>query len=163
MALIRSNGQTHPIVRAHPLIKIRAIESTDFPEWLNLWNANNLGHKDEDVTSQTWARLNDENAPVHGLVAEDKGEIVGLIQYILHPTTGSLNDICYMQDVFVDPAHRQKGIARTMIEALAKIGKREQWGRIYWMAEGKNEAAQALYKTLGHKLDFTLHILPTTP
>jgi len=142
-------------------MKIRAIEPTDFPEWLALWNANNLGHVNEPVTTQTWTRLNDEDAQVFGLVAEDKGTLVGLVQYILHPTTGSIADVCYMQDVFVAPDYRNKGIARAMIETLEGIGKREKWGRIYWLAESNNEAAQALYKTLGHTLDFTLHILPT--
>jgi len=142
-------------------MNIRAIQSDDFPQWLALWNANNLGHKDEAVTTETWTRLNDDEAQVFGLVAEDKGTLVGLIQYILHPTTGSIDPVCYMQDVFVEPAHRGKGLARKMIEALEKMGKCEKWARIYWLAEAKNEAAQALYKSLGHKLDFTLHILPT--
>ena len=141
-------------------MKIRSIQPNDFPQWLTLWNANNMGHKDEAVTTETWTRLNDERSDVYGLVAEDKDGLVGLLQYILHPTTGSLAPVCYMQDVFVPPEHRQKGIARQMIGALEKIGTREKWARIYWLAEEKNEAAQALYKSLGQKMEFTLHILP---
>ena len=142
-------------------MKIRPVSPDDFPAWLALWNANNLGHKDEDVTTQTWTRLNDAQSDVHALVAENKAELIGLLQYVLHPTTGSIEPVCYMQDVFVAPEHRSQGIARTMIETLEQIGKREKWARIYWLAEASNEAAQALYKSLGHKLDFTLHILPT--
>lgn len=141
-------------------MKIRSVTSDDFPAWLGLWNANNLGHKDEAVTTQTWTRLLDDNAQVFGLVAEDKGQLIGLLQYVVHPTTGSVSDICYMQDVFVEPDHRGKGIARKMIGELEKIGKREKWARIYWLAEANNEAAQALYKSLGQTMDFTLHILP---
>ncbi|MFK7840453.1 MAG: N-acetyltransferase family protein [Bdellovibrionales bacterium] len=141
-------------------MKIRPLTDHDFPQWLTLWNANNLGHKNEAVTTQTWVRLNNDNSPVCALVAEDKGSLIGLVQYVLHPTTGSVEDVCYMQDVFVDPDHRGKGIARQMIEHLERLGKQEKWARIYWLAEAKNEAAQALYKSLGHKLDFTLHILP---
>ena len=144
-------------------MKIRSVENQDFPAWLALWDANNLGQKDEDVTTQTWTRLNDETSPVCALVAEDKDALVGLLQYVLHPTTGSIDDICYMQDVFVVPEARGKGIARKMIRELERIARAEKWGRIYWLAESKNEAAQALYKSLGHKLDFTLHILPTKP
>lgn len=105
-------------------------------------------------------RLNDDAFPVHALVAEDKGELVGLLQYVLHYTTGSIEQVCYMQDVFVVPERRAQGIARAMIQSLAQIGKREKWGRIYWLAEESNAAAQALYKSLGHRLDFSLHILP---
>lgn len=140
-------------------IQVRPIKQTDFPQWLPLWDGNNLGKRDEAVTSETWSRLTDENSAVNGLVAEENGTIVGLVHYILHPTTGSLTDVCYMQDVYVDPASRQKGIARKMIKALEQIGKKEKWGRMYWLAESDNEAAQALYKTLGVKLNFTLHIM----
>ena len=140
-------------------IQVRPIKQTDFPQWLPLWDGNNLGKRDEAVTSETWSRLTDENSAVNGLVAEENGTIVGLVHYILHPTTGSLSDVCYMQDVYVDPASRQKGIARKMVESLEQIGKREKWGRMYWLAESDNEAAQALYKTLGVKLNFTLHIM----
>ena len=64
-----------------------------------------------------------------------------------------------MQDVYVDPAQRKQGIARRMIEALSREGKTQKWPRIYWLAERDNEAAQNLYKSLGVKLDFTLHVL----
>ncbi len=141
-------------------MKIRGVRSDDFPQWLTLWNANNLGHKDADVTTQTWTRLLDENADVYGLVAEDKAALIGLLQYVLHPTTGSTKPVCYMQDVFVSETFRQQGIAKRMIKALETIGRREKWERIYWLAEEKNDGAQALYKTLGHRLEFSLHIMP---
>lgn len=141
------------------MIKIRPINSEDFPEWLALWNANNQGHKNEELTTTTWMRLNDPGAQVFGLVAESNSRLIGLLQYIVHPTTGSVAPVCYMQDVFVEPAQRKKGIARAMIKELERIGKCEKWARIYWLAEADNVAAQALYKTLGHKMNFTIHIL----
>ena len=141
-------------------MKIRTLTPNDFPEWLALWNANNMGYKDEAVTTQTWARLLDNSSTVNALVAEDTGALIGLLQYVIHPTTGSLTDICYMQDVFVAPEKRGKGIAKKMIKELERLGRQEKWSRIYWLAEADNEAAQALYKNLGQKMDFTLHILP---
>lgn len=141
-------------------MNIRPAKSDDFPQWLDLWNANNLGHKDEDVTTQTWARILDDDVDVHALVAEGKDTLVGLLQYVVHPTTGSVQPVCYMQDVFVLPENREQGIARKMIAELERIGMREKWARVYWLAEESNEAAQALYKSLGQKMEFSLHILP---
>ncbi len=141
-------------------IIIRPLVPQDFPDWLPLWDANNMGMRNEAVTSQTWSRLIDENSSVKGLCALEKGRMVGLVHYILHPTTGHLEPVCYMQDLFVDPQRRKKGIARKMVEQLTKIGKQKKWARLYWLAEAKNEAAQALYKNLGVKLDFTLHVQP---
>lgn len=143
------------------MLRVRPLQSTDYEGWLPLWDGNNLGHRDEAVTKQTWARLNDAQFPVHGLLALKDNQPVGLLHYIVHPTTGSLKNVCYMQDVYVDPTHRQQGIARAMIEELTRIGKTEKnWARIYWLAEASNEAAQRLYKNLGVKLDFTLHVMP---
>ena len=139
-------------------VKIRPIENRDFPDWLPLWDGNNLGQRDEEVTSETWSRLTDPNSAVHGLVAERDGELAGLLHYIIHPTTGSLKDVCYMQDVYTDPNHRKQGIARALIEELANIGK-NKWARIHWFAEADNKAAQHLYQTLGVKLNFTLHVM----
>ncbi len=140
-------------------VAIRTLEQDDFPQWLPLWDGNNMGKRDEAVTTQTWMRLTDPEAPVHGLCAMRGGEMLGLVHYVLHPTTGSLAPVCYMQDLYVDPAHRGQGIARRLVEHLVRIHKREKWTRMYWIAEADNIAAQKLYKNIGVKIDFTVHVL----
>jgi GNAT superfamily N-acetyltransferase len=141
-------------------VSIRPLQSHDYAQWLPLWNANNLGVVNEAVTARTWARLMDADENVCGLAAEQDGNLVGLLHYILHPTTGSLDPACYMQDVFVAENARRHGIARKLVEALIAEGRKQGWARIYWLAEGKNEAAAALYKNLGVQLDFNLYVVP---
>lgn len=141
------------------MIKIRPLTPDDFPNWLPLWDGNNQGTRDVDVTSETWARLNDKDYPVHGLCAIDGETMKGLVHYIVHPTTGSIAHACYMQDVYVDPEFRGQGIAKKLVKAVAKIGATQKWSRMYWIAEADNEAAQALYNNIGVKLDFTLHVM----
>lgn len=141
-------------------LKIRPLTADDLPHWLPLWDGNNKGKRDEAVTTETWARITDPDFPVFGLCAELNGKIVGLVHYVLHYTTGNITQVCYMQDVYVDPAVRGKGIARAMVMELSKIAFENKWARLYWLAEADNEAAQALYRNIGVKLDFTLHVLP---
>ena len=141
-------------------IKIRPFEFNDFPQWLPLWNENNLGHINEPVTTSTWGRLMDEQSSVKGLAAMEGDVMAGFLHYILHPVTGHIEPACYMQDVYVSPAFRQKGIGLKLVRELADIGKKQKWARLYWLAEAQNEAAQALYKKIGVKLNFTLHVLP---
>ena len=141
-------------------ITIRPLQLNDFPSWLPLWNANNLGHRNEIVTTETWSRLTNDHNPVCGICALKNGEMVGLVHYILHPTTGSIENACYMQDVFVHEDHRSQGIAKKMIVDLIEIGKKEKWSRLYWLADASDDAAQALYKNIGVKMNFTLHIQP---
>lgn len=139
---------------------IRSLEMSDFPQWLPLWNANNQGVVNEAVTTETWGRICDPDIQVFAMGAFEGEVLAGLVQYVVHPITGTIEPVCYMQDVFVDEEHRRKGIARRMVEELARIGKREKWARMYWLAERDNEAAAALYKNIGVTLDFALHILP---
>ncbi len=153
-------------------VRIAELQPADFPDWLPLWDGNNQGQKNEAVTTETWARLTGADWQVYGLGAwiipspprgEGQGEgaiLAGILHYVIHPTTGNVKQVCYMQDLYVDPALRRQGIARALLDELARKGRREDWARIYWLAEESNEAAQTLYKTLGVKLDFSLHVLP---
>ncbi len=142
-------------------LTIRPLKSEDFPKWLPLWDGNNLGTRDEEVTTKTWERLTcADNKQVNGIVAEENGELLSIIHYILHPTTGAINEVCYLQDVYVAPEHRRKGIAKQMVHDLTKIGRQEKWGRMYWLTENDNKAARAMYEKIGVKLDFTFYVLP---
>lgn len=140
---------------------IKPLEKSDYKNWLPLWNANCHHKVTQDVTNQTWQRICDPQSDIGGLAAHVDDKLAGIVHYVLHPVTGHLKPAAYMQDVFVAEDMRRQGIARALIEHLALEGKQEGWARLYWLAEGSNVAAQNLYKTLGIKVDFTLHILPT--
>jgi GNAT superfamily N-acetyltransferase len=139
---------------------IRPLHRNDYDQWLPLWQENCLGQITDDVTAETWRRLTNVKEPVFGLVAEERGTIAGLLHFILHPTTGQIEPVCYMQDLFIAEDYRRQGYARRLLWELHETGKKQGWARIYWVAERDNLAVQNLYKTLGILLDFTLHILP---
>ncbi len=46
----------------------------------------------------------------------------------------------YLEDLFVDPAFRGQGIARTMIKSLQSEGAAEGWSRLYWHTRRDNPA-----------------------
>ena len=142
------------------MIKIRDIAKNDYGAWHSLWLANNKGQCNEDVTAETWNRLLLDIYPVHGLVAELHGKVAGLLHYILHPVTGHIQPVCYMQDVFVDEAHRKQGIGTALIQHLASLGQEEEWARLYWLVEHDNKDAQNLYTHIGLKLNFSLFVHP---
>ena len=145
---------------ASPSLEIRPLSFDDFPEWLPLWNANNMGYSNEAVTTTTWGRLNDHSSPVNGLAAIHSGKMAGFVHFILHPVTGHIEPACYMQDLYVNEEFRQKGIGSALVKALTKEARTNKWARLYWLAEADNAAAQALYSKIGVKLDFTLHVMP---
>ncbi len=140
---------------------IRPLQKSDYDVWLPLWQANCEGKISDEVTAETWRRICNPKEHVFGLGAFEDDILIGILHYILHPTTGQVEPVCYMQDLYVHEDHRRKGIARRMVWELAETGKSQSWARIYWLADKNNEAAQNLYKTLGIPIDFSLHILPT--
>jgi len=140
-------------------LKVRPLEFTDFAAWLPLWTANNLGINDEKITAQTWQRLCDPDQTVYGFGAFEGKDLVGILHYILHPTTGHISHACYMQDLFTSENHRRKGIAKKLLRALLEEYRKQKWARIYWIAEQNNAAAQKLYEDFGKKLEFSFHVL----
>lgn len=136
------------------------VTPADHAAWLRLWHDNNGADIDPAVTAQTWARLNDPDSAVNGLLARDGDQVCGLVHFILHPVTGNLNHACYMQDLFVDPAYRRRGVGTALVAQLAALGRMAGWARLYWLAESANPEAQGLYRKLGVRLDFTFHVMP---
>ena len=65
---------------------IRPVARQDFQQWLPLWDGYNAFYGrsgptalDPEITRMTWQRFFDAYEPVHGLVAESGGELLGLV------------------------------------------------------------------------------------
>ncbi|MFW8080133.1 GNAT family N-acetyltransferase, partial [Klebsiella pneumoniae] len=86
----------------------------DKAEWLQLWEDYTRFYgspQPEEVTECTWQRMLEVNSPVLGRVAVVDDTVVGFAICILHEGTWVTTPICYLEDLFVDPAFRGQGIA----------------------------------------------------
>ncbi len=93
--------------------------------------------------ARTWNRLMSGDG-IHGFGARDNGRLVGITHCLFH--TGTWTDkSCYLEDLFVDPAWRGRGIARGLIEAVGRHAREEGAGRLYWLTHQQNETARMLY------------------
>ena len=127
---------------------IRCLQDGDRVAWQNLWQAYCAFYNanvTESVTAETWRRLLRPDEPMLGLVAESDDRIVGILNAVLHPNTWSDRPVCYLEDLFVAPEARCRGVAQALIEALAERGRSERWLRIYWMTQRDNHAARSVY------------------
>lgn len=134
---------------------VRPVEPGDKETWLNLWDGYCTFYEatvPTDVTAATFERLLSEDVPnMFGLVAELDGRVVGFAHCVLHPNTWSVQDICYMEDLYVAPDVRGGGVGRTLVEAITSMGRAFKWQRIYWRTDAKNATAQVLYNKLADR------------
>lgn len=129
--------------------------------WRSLWRMNVGDALDKPVIDHTEKQILDPREKLFALLAiTEENEVVGLLHGVVHPVAGSMNPVCYMQDLYVHPARRRQGIASSLLESLTAVGRQEKWDRIYWLTDKTNVDAQNLYKSRAVTLDFTFHILP---
>jgi GNAT superfamily N-acetyltransferase len=55
----------------------------------------------------------------------------------------------YVEDLYVEPAHRDKGIGKKLLVQLAKMGRERGCGRLEWSVLNWNERAMEFYQSLG--------------
>ena len=102
-------------------------------------------------TTWQWMQQGGEGLPI-GLVAVDAADKpVGFAHVLFHRSTWSATWYCYLEDLFVAPSLRAKGIGRKLIEAVYAEADRRGATRTYWTTEEQNHGARGLYDRLARK------------
>jgi GNAT superfamily N-acetyltransferase len=147
----------------HP-ITIRPVEEADFAAWKPLWDGYNAfyGRKGPtalpaDITPMTWSRFFDAHEPVHALVAERDGKLLGLAHYLFHRSTIQIQPTCYLQDLFTDETARGMGIGNALIEAVCQRAMEAGCPRVYWHTHETNATAMKLYDKVAEKSGFVVY------
>jgi GNAT superfamily N-acetyltransferase len=85
---------------------------------------------------------------IHVLIAEWNGTPAGFALYFFNFSTFVGRPGLYLEDLFVRPAHRQHGIGRALLGALARVAVERGCGRMEWAVLDWNEPALRFYKSL---------------
>ncbi|WP_332819668.1 GNAT family N-acetyltransferase [Sphingopyxis sp.] len=143
---------------------IRAPVAADFDRWLPLWDGYNAfyGRSGDtalpaDITAETWARFLDPRQPVHALVAETGGELVGLAHFLYHRSTTAIADSCYLQDLFTSQAARGRGVAGALLGRVGAAARAAGASRVYWLTHEGNGVARRLYDRLAEHAGFIVY------
>ena len=138
-------------------VEVRTLQAADRERWHELWRGYLEFYKHElpaDLTELTWQRLVDPAHPFQGLVASDRGRIVGIVHFHVHASTWARVGYCYLEDLFVDPVCRGLGAGRTLIEAVCRAADDQGADRVYWHTENTNDRAQHLYRQVAELTPF---------
>ncbi len=140
---------------------VRPLRAEDRDEWRPLWDGYNLFYErpelPSEITDATWARFLDPAEPMFAAVAEADGKLIGLVHYLYHRSTTSIEPVCYLQDLFTAAEERGTGVGRALIEYVydeaAKAGSR----RVYWQTHEDNPARK-LYDRLAALTPFRRYV-----
>jgi GNAT superfamily N-acetyltransferase len=143
---------------------VRPVLRSDYPQWRPLWDGYNTFYGrsgatalPEAITESTWERFFSASEPVHALVADDQGRLVGLAHYLFHRSTTRLNDVCYLQDLFTAESRRGLGVGRQLIYAVYEAARAAGNSRVYWQTQITNEAGRKLYDKVARHHGFIVY------
>jgi GNAT superfamily N-acetyltransferase len=145
-------------------LQIRPVQPSDFPQWKVLWDGYNAFYGREGatalpeaVTSTTWSRFFDPDEPVHALVADGDGDLLGIVHFLFHRSTISIAPTCYLQDLFTLESARGKGVGRALIERVYEIAREAGSARVYWLTHETNDTAMKLYNKVAERSGFVVY------
>jgi GNAT superfamily N-acetyltransferase len=140
-------------------VRIRPLEARDREAWEPLFQGYLTFYKSSLTDEQidvTFERLLSDDPQFHiGLVAVDEADKpIGLAHVLFHRSTWSPTYYCYLEDLFVDPDCRAKGIGEKLIEAVYAEADKRQCTRTYWATQEFNYRARGLYDKVATKSPF---------
>jgi GNAT superfamily N-acetyltransferase len=83
--------------------------------------------------------------------AEYDGNLAGQALFFYNFSTFKGKPGIYLEDLYVRPAFRNKGIGKALLNHLIELAKNKNCGRIEWVVLGWNKTAIDFYKSLGAK------------
>jgi GNAT superfamily N-acetyltransferase len=141
------------VTAAQPVPKLRPAAPTDAPEILalirELADYEHLLHEVDATREGLHAALFGPSPRVFCDLAEQDGVIAGFALWFYSFSTFRGRHGIYLEDLFVRPAMRGRGIGRALLSGLASRCLREDLARLEWSVLDWNEPALAFYRTLG--------------
>ncbi len=128
---------------------IRPLRAADEEVWRRLWTAYLEFYETsvpEEVYRTTFARLlSDDPREFRALLAEQDGEVIGLTHFLFHRHCWKIENVVYLQDLYVAPEARGTGAGRALIEAVYAAADAAGCPTVYWLTQDFNATARRLY------------------
>lgn len=145
-------------------LHIRALQASDETEWRRLWKLYLEFYETtvpEEVYCTTFERLLGEGAgDYNGFIALLDEKPVGLTHYLFHRTCWKVENVCYLQDLFVDADVRGSGVGRALIEAVYDAADAVGSPGVYWLTQHFNEPGRRLYDRVAELTPFIKYARP---
>jgi GNAT superfamily N-acetyltransferase len=111
----------------------------------------------DDIAAAVWGWITDPAHEVDGAIALVEGEPVGLAHYRRMPSPLRGAYVGFLDDLFVAPGMRGKGVADALFEHLKAVALERQWAIVRWITADDNYRARAVYDRLSKKTSWNLY------
>lgn len=111
-----------------------------------------LSHMAVGTGPMLHAALFGERPSCEALIAVRDGRAVGFALFFTTFSTFLCKPGLYLEDVFVEPAHRGLGIGKELLRRLARLAVERDCGRLEWRVLDWNQPSIDFYKSLGAQL-----------
>lgn len=115
----------------------------------------------EKVYRATFSRLlSGKPNEFQGLIAIRDDRSVGITHYLFHRHCWRVENVCYLQDLYVDASDRGTGVGRALIEGVYAAADTEGTPAVYWTTQDFNVVGRRLYDRIGELTPFIKYIRP---
>lgn len=139
-------------------IVIRPLVASDEADWRRLWTEYLAFYNTkvaEEVYASTFARLlGSDPQDFNGLIATVDGRAMGITHYLFHRHAWKIENVCYLQDLYVAPEARGTGLGRRLIEAVYAAADANGTPAVYWLTQDFNATARQLYDRIAKVTPF---------
>jgi GNAT superfamily N-acetyltransferase len=136
-----------------PATSIRPARLEDVATLVNLIRELALYEKQEHEAKATPEQLGlylfGERPYAEAWIAESEGEVAGLALFFHTFSTWTGKPGIYLEDLYVRPAHRGKGLGKALLARLAALALERGCGRLEWAVLDWNTPAIGFYKAMG--------------
>lgn len=114
----------------------------------------------EQIVDTVWGWILDPEKQFHCILAKEDGSpAVGLMHYrpMFSPARGAIAG--FLDDLFVDPAARGRGVVDRLFEELSARAREQGWPVVRWITRDNNYRARAAYDRVALRTDWITYEL----
>ena len=144
-------------------ISIQPAEQSDHDDWERLYR----GYADfyeipmnDEILGTVWEWIFDPKRQFYCIVAkEDGGPALGLMHFRAMPSPARGTEVGFLDDLYVEPAARGRGIVDRLFEELSARARGYGWPMIRWITRDGNYRARAVYDRVATRTDWITYEL----
>lgn len=140
----------------HAAASLRSAEARDVPAIVGLIHElaefEQLSHLVQVTPQSLHPQLFGTRPAAEAVVAERDAQVIGFALFFTNFSTFLGKPGLYLEDLYVQPAHRNRGIGKALLAHLAGLARQRGYGRFEWSVLDWNVNAIRLYESMGATL-----------